>query len=64
MDFGATEMGKIHIYILFTQSRGYSDIKICSSYKINFIHLKPTVLISQICLKTICIHDWKFYLVT
>ena len=40
---------------MFTQSRGHSDIPIYSSYNINLIHLKATVLISQICLKTICI---------
>ena len=30
--------------MLFTQRRGYSDLKICSSYKNNGTHLKPTVL--------------------
>ena len=51
------------VIILSTQSRGYSDIKICSSYKINWLSPKPTFLICQICLKTICKHKWKFYLV-
>ena len=49
------------LYILFTQSKGYLDIKICSSYKSNGTHLKLTVFHRQIYLMRICIHDWKFY---
>ena len=45
-------------------SMGYSDIKFCSSYKNNRIHMKPTVLIRQTYIQTLCKHDWKFYLVT
>ena len=42
------------LYILFTQSKGYSDIKICSSYKQKTgTHLKPTVFLSHIYLKRI-----------
>ena len=41
--------------ILFTQSKGYSD---------NGTHPRRTVLIRQIYIETICIHDWKFYLVS
>ena len=50
------------LYILFTQSKGYSYIKICSSYKNNGTLLKLTVFLRQIYLMRICIHDWKFYL--
>ena len=52
------------VYILFTQSKGYSDIKICSSYKNKGTHLKLTVFLRQINLMRIYIHDWKFYPVT
>ena len=57
-------MTLILLYILFTQSRGYSDNKICSSYKSSGTQLKPSVVIWQIYLKTTCIRDWQFYLVT
>ena len=43
------------LYILFTQRWRYSDIKFCSSYKNSGTHLKPTVFIRPIYLKTICI---------
>ena len=41
-------------------------MKICSSHKSNGpgIHRKPVVVIRQIYLKTICIHDWNVYLDT
>ena len=31
------------LYILFIQNRGYPGIEICSAYKNNGTHLKPTV---------------------
>ena len=50
--------------ILFTKSKGYSDIKLCSSYKNNGTRLKLTVFLRQIYLMRIFIHDWKFYPIT
>ena len=52
------------LYILFTQSKVYSYIKNCSSYKNNGTHMKLTVFLRQIYLMRISIHDWKFYPVT
>ena len=52
----------IHTYIhTFTKSRGYLDIKNCSTHKNNDTHLKEPVLIRQIYLKTICVKGWKFH---
>ena len=50
--------------IRFAISRGYLDIKNCSTYKNNDTHLKQPVLIRQINLKTKCIKVWKFHPVT
>ena len=47
--------------ILFTKSRGYLDIKNCSTYKNNDTHLKQPVFIRQIYLRTICMKVWKLY---
>ena len=54
------EYAKNIICITYT---GYSNIKIRSVYKSNGTHLKPTVLIRQVYLKTIYmyIHEWNFY---
>ena len=42
------------LYILFTQSKGYSDFKMCSSYKQKTgTHLKPTAFLRYIYLKRI-----------
>ena len=45
----------------FTKSRGYLDIKNCSTHKNNDTHLKEPVLIRQIYIKTICVKGWKFH---
>ena len=63
---GRGNLSKQKPHILFTQSRGYSDIKFCRFYKNNkiYLHMKPTIFIRQTYLQTLCIHDWKFYLDT